>query len=360
MKWRCLLLAPVLVGCASLPRPRIMSDVDAASASAQARESKELAPQAHAAAEALRTRAEKAHAEGDNALAQVSSERALAAYSHAFVLARLARAERDLENVTRELGRAKTDLADVDEKHKRVGAEASDLELRIRVAEDAVPLAPNAPAGPEREKARLEAARALASQARLLCVAARLVDPKKEGVAGELERLVELEKTLAGTPKATPIDAAISARSACLEHLTKARRAVTREAPAAGLADTLLAELGRAGSYHPFRDDRGVVVTLRGLFDAKGALTAEGRSVLDALAKVAKAHPSFPVLVVLHGKAGTEDMRKKSVTDALTAAGVARLEAVSAGTTQPVVDPARAGSAARNDRIELVFVAPAH
>ena len=353
-----LLAAALVLSCASAPRPRIMADVDAAAKGAQAEESRLLAPQAWAAAEAMKARAEAAHQGGDPASAQIASEHALAAYSRAFVLARLARAERALEKASRDLAQAKTALADIDEKHKRVAAEAADLELRIRVAEDALPLAPNGPAGPEREKARLDAARALASQARLLCVATRLLDPNKGGVGTELDKLTELDRTLAGTPKATPIDAAIAARSSCLRLLTEARRPAAQASPAAGLADALFSELSRVGSLHPFRDDRGVVVTLRGLFDAKGALTAEGKRVLESLGRAAKAHPTFPVLVVAHGRGG-DDTRKKAVADALTSAGAGRIETASAGNAQPVVDPARPGSGPRNERFEIVFVAPA-
>lgn len=352
-----LLVACALWSCASAPRPRIFADVDAASGGAQARESKELAPQAHAAAEALKARAQAAHEGGDTASAQILSEHALAAYARAFVLARLARAERELEKSTRELAQQKSALADVDEKLARVSAEADDLELRVRVAEDALPLAPNAPAGPEREKARLEAARALASQARLLCVASRLLDPKRESAKIELDKLGELDRALAASPKATPIDAAVAARSACLAELTAARRQTTQGAPAAGVADALLAELARAGSFNPFRDDRGVVVTLRGLFDAKGALTTDAARALEALGRVAKAHPGFPVLVVVHGK--RDEAREKRVAEALGAAGATRIEATSAGSAQPVVDPGRPGATGRNERVEIIFVAPA-
>ncbi len=357
-RFALLFASALLLSCASAPRPRVMADVDAAAKGAQAEESRLLAPQAWAAAEALKARAEAAHRDGDPTSAQIASEHALAAYSHAFVLARLARAERTLEKANRELAQAKTTLADIDEKHRRVAAEAADLELRIRVAEDAVPLAPNAPASPEREKARLDAARALASQARLLCVATRLLDPKKDGVGAELDKLTELDRTLTGSPKATPIDAAIAARSGCLRLLTEARRPLAQASPAAGLSDALLSELARVGSLHPFRDDRGVVVTLRGLFDAKGGLTTEGKRVLEALGRTAKAHAAFPVLVVVHGRGG-DDARKKTLADALTAAGAGRVETASAGNAQPVVDPARAGSGPRNERIEIVFVAPA-
>ena len=53
-----------------------------------------------------------------------------------------------------------------------------------------------------------------------------------------------------------------------------------------------------------------MVVTLRGLVAGGGKLTKLGSERLQALGRVAKAHPEFPVLVVVHsaGKnAGTRD-----------------------------------------------------
>ena len=49
-----------------------------------------------------------------------------------------------------------------------------------------------------------------------------------------------------------------------------------------------------------------------------------------------------------------------SLTDlfALKAAGAARIDAQSAGNTTPVVPPERVGAAARNERLEIVFVSP--
>ena len=350
------LVAALLLSCASSPRPRVLSDLDAVSEGAQARESQALAPQAHARAELLRAQAERAHADHDTAGAQILSERALAAYGHAFVLARIARAEKALEKANQELGRAKLALSDVEEKHKRVAAEADELELKVKVAEDALPLVPNAPAGPERERARLEAARALAVQARLLCLATRLLEPTREGLDATWTKLGELDKTLASTPKATPIDSAGELRSACLKHLTLARR--SGASAESGSADALLSELSRAGSFAPFRDDRGVVVTLRSVVDAKGGLTADAQKAIELLARVAKAHPKFPLLVVVHGRPGADEAQKKAVTQALANAGATRVESASAGSAQPVVDPARPGSQARNDRVEIVFVAP--
>jgi len=355
-----LVAAMLVVSCASAPRPRVMGQVDGASQSAQARESAKLSPQAHAHAEQLKRQSEEAYEAGDTAAAQILAEHALAAYSHAFVLARLVRAEQELAVARTDLAKAKTTLSDLDEKQRRVAAEADDLELRVKVAQDALPLVPNAPTSPERERARLDAARALTSQARLLCTAARLLDAKAAELTQELTRVAELEAALAKPLKTAPIDDAVRLRSACLRHLTLARRPATRAAPGAGAADALLAELSQGGELHPFRDDRGVVVTLRGLFGNKGALTADAQKLLTRLGRVAKAHPEFPVLVVIHSaKTAAAEEAKQSVSAALTSAGATKVETANAGSAQPVVDPGRPGSGARNERVEIVFVAPA-
>jgi len=118
-------------------------------------------------------------------------------------------------------------------------------------------------------------------------------------------------------------------RSGCLKELTLARRPATQKEPAAGVTDALLAELSSA-SLLPFRDDRGVVVTLRALFNAKDELSHEASSTLDSLGKVAKAHPEFPVLAVVHAARGNANAHDASqaaaVADALRKAGAARVE----------------------------------
>jgi hypothetical protein len=119
----------------------------------------------------------------------------------------------------------------------------------------------------------------------------------------------------------------------------------------------LLAELSRA-DFLPFRDDRGVVVTLHAPRES-GKLSTKAGEKLAELGRVAKAHAEFPILVVSHdAKAGAkDDGLSTQAVEALKAAGAARIEARSAGTT-PVVPPDRAGAAGRNDRLEIIFVSP--
>ena len=350
----------VVVGaCGITPRPRIMTQADTVAERGAAREAEQFAPQAFLHAERLREQAHSAYRGDDLPVAQILSEHAIAAYNHAFVLARLAKAEHRKTRAQQDLEAAKKELDQLDEQQKRVAAEADDLEMRIKVARDAEPLGPNEPTSPQRERARLDAARSLALQARLLCASTRLLEGEKDTVQEQMKALDALDATLAGRPEVAPIDAAVRLRSACLERLTLTRRAAARDSPAAGAADALLAELGDAGGLFVFRDDRGVVVTLRGLFSRGAELTAASESQLERLGRVAKAHPTFPVLVVVHGPSGAQDeARARSVVHALESAGATRVEVHLAGDVQPVVDPNRQGAKERNVRIEVVFVAP--
>ena len=94
---------------------------------------------------------------------------------------------------------------------------------------------------------------------------------------------------------AEPIDEAGAARARCLDVLIRARRAAGQD----GRADTLLAELSASGEWSPVRDERGVIVTLRGVF--RGVeLSDDGQARLKTLGQVAAAHPGFAVQVVLH------------------------------------------------------------
>jgi hypothetical protein len=335
-----------------------MADVAKARESSSVQTAKARAPQAFAHAEQLRKRAEEAFDNDDVAGAQILSERAMAAYSRAVILARGTQAEGRLADATSKLAKAEQEQRALDEQHKRFLAEAEDLELRAKVIRDAEPLPQNAPASPERERARFEAAAALATQARLLCTSARLLEPARESVVTALQKVQELDTALASKKPPAPIDRATELRSTCLRELTLSRRPQTAKNPASGAADALLSELSNAG-FTPFRDDRGVVVTLRSLFEAGDKLNAEGQKRLEELGRVAKAHGDFPVLVVLHrAKAGTDESRIKRLVDVIKAAGVERVEGQTAGTSQPVLKADRAGAAERNDRVEFVFIAP--
>jgi hypothetical protein len=318
------------------------------------------APQAYADAELRRGHAEQAFNDDNQASAQILSEQALAAYTRATVQARLARTQAALADEQARLGKATSAQADLDAQQQRFALEAEALETRLKVTRDAEPLPVSGTASsPEREQARLAAARALLSQAKLLCLSARLLEPNREGVGPLLGKVDDLSSKLKAPP--APIDDAVAARSGCLKELTLTRRPATQKDPAGGVTDALLSELSLA-SLMPFRDDRGVVVTLRALFNAKDQLNTDALAQLDTLGRIAKAHPEFPVLAVLHLARGTVSTRDAAqaaaVAEALRKSGAAHVEAENAGATLPVLDPARPGAAERNARVEVVFVSP--
>jgi hypothetical protein len=315
------------------------------------------APQAYARAELIRKHAEQAYGDGDLPGAQILSEQALAAYLRATLEARLTLAEtRQAQAKVSEKQQADR-LAQLESEQQRVAAEAADLELRVKVVRDAEPLAKSEPASPEREKARRDAGRAIVTQGSLLCVAARLVEPSRSALPPLLAKADELRKKLDSNAPA-PIDEATALRSDCLRELTLARRPRAQANPAQGESDALLAELSR-GDFLPFRDDRGVVVTLHAPREG-GKLGAKTQEKLTELGRVAKAHPQFPVLVVGHdARSGAkDDGLLNQAVDALKAAGAGSAEGRSAGSTAPVVPPERTGAAARNERLEIVFVSP--
>ncbi|MEZ4224919.1 MAG: hypothetical protein R3B13_28455 [Polyangiaceae bacterium] len=345
----------VLIACASIPPPRIFGELEAARSSPAVAEAEGLAPTVFARARQLERRAQAAHEDGQVGGAQVLAEHALAAYEHAVVLSRLSKAESRLAKAKLELDKVEGELARVDEKQKRVAAEAEGVEMEVRVAQDAVPLVPSTPASAEREQARMEAARALASQARLLCAATRLLGEAPRLDAAE-KSVDALDKELATNPKVAPIDAAISSRSQCLQQLTEVRR--KHKASGGGEnADALLSALSSTKAFYPFRDDRGVVVTLRNILGKDGKPTKEAEAWLAALANVAKAHPSFPLLLVSHGGKSAATAAK-TLSETLSALGAPKVALEHASNRQPVVDPRRGDANAQNTRFEFVFVAP--
>ncbi len=363
MSWRRvvpLLIGLGVLGCAQPPRPTVMKEVDAVRVGAAAKEAELLAPQAYAHAELLKSKAEAAYREKEPEGAQALSERAIAAYTRAFVLARIVKSEKRLASAKAELTKVQSELGQLDEQQKRVAAEADALELKIKVARDALPLVPNAATAPEREAARLEAAKALSTEARLLCVATQMIAPKTDGLAQSLLELGKLDAELAKTPEATPIDRAIAIRSKCLRHLTHARRAATKSAPEGGAADKLLAQLSDAG-YEPVRDDRGIVVSLHAPL-SRGKLSAAANKALEALARVHQANPKFPLLVVLHTPRGAQTPKAATerISNALSGSGKTQVRIEDAGGTQPVLGRKSRGALARNHRLEIVFVAGAN
>jgi outer membrane protein OmpA-like peptidoglycan-associated protein len=348
--------AALLAGCASAPRPVSLTRAADADRAPAVVEAKSQAPQAYARAQDLLRRAEEAYSDGRQADAELLGEHALAAYRRAVIEARLAAAEGRKADAEARLAEVERELASLDEQNRRALSEAENIELKLKVLREIIPVPSSDTASVERERARLEAARAFALEARLLCASARLLEPERATLVARFAKLDELDRTLASKALPAPLDAARAERTSCLRELTLARRPSTQKAPATPQADALLSELSGSG-LNPTRDDRGVVVTLREVFKGE-EITSAAKERLAGLGRVAKTHPAFPVLVVVHsargGSAERDLKRAKSVAALLTEQGAGRVESHGAGTAQPVV----VGGDARNERVEVVFVAP--
>jgi outer membrane protein OmpA-like peptidoglycan-associated protein len=344
-----------------------VSDAERMRAGLGGHEAQTLAPQAFAAADQELRLAKEAQAAGDAVGADLHAERALATYNQAIALARLARATQDEAAANEALARASEQAQKYAADRKATDREADDLEKKLRVAREAQLPPASGPADPERERARVVAAQALVTQARLLCSAARLVSPQAPGLADAEAGVTRLEKQVEGA-KGVTIDPAARARAACLTSLTKARRTA---GPDSDQADTLLGELSQAGAapkskgdLAPARDERGVVVTLRSAFKGE-KLTPESEGSVKELGRVAAAHPTFAVQVVLHdaqapsaAETALNQKRGEAIVQALVAGGVAgaKVKVEQAGAKAPVVDPKDARHRERNARVEIVFV----
>jgi outer membrane protein OmpA-like peptidoglycan-associated protein len=217
----------------------------------------------------------------------------------------------------------------------------------------------------------------------LLCVAARLLG-ETVAVKAPLAQLDELDQQLEAGKAPRALETASELRSQCQRVLSGLRRehsgapaqspvgaapaspphpdqAALRDRPAPIPADQLLTELSSAG-HEPSRDERGVSVVLRDVFEADGSLSQTGRAELEQLGQIAKEHPDFPVLLVGHTASADSraamDQKLGRLAQQLGALGVAHLDSQDAGTRQPLLPPELPHARQRNQRIELVFVAP--
>jgi flagellar motor protein MotB len=353
---------PVLAACGATPmRVAALDDLERVRGSALAREGAEKSPQAYARAEQERIVALRAHAAGDDAAATLHAERAVAAYQHALVIARLAKAAVELADAQKALDDVSAQRQSLEASRGKLDQDAADLEQRAQIARERLLPAASAAASAEREAARLTAARSLAVEARLLCGAAQLASTDAAGAADAQDALAKLEQRLDKSPRPAPIDDAAGARAQCLDVLTRARRAAADEG---SNSDALLAEISASGGWDPSRDERGVVVVLRGLFHGV-ELTDAGAARLKDLGRIAGAHPNFGLQVVVHdtqqpnAKDDSDAKRAQAVVKALVAGGASESRAKSelAGARAPVVDPADPKLKTRNERVEVVFVA---
>lgn len=385
--------------CAPIPRPRVLDEADRTSEAPAVVEAKRLASGAWALAEKLRADAHLAADDGQTARAQWLAEESLAAYAEAVDASRKVKGVEREQRALVEIERNERELAELDAEQARLGTEVDALELRLRVARDAEAPAPSGAASGPREAARREAARAMRVEARLLCAAARILAPKPkagsstapsaaaappgasapedpsapESIARDLGQaevwLDELDRALGPELERSvaPIDLATRARASCLSVLTRARRAGDAAGAQAGVGEQLLGELAayarRAGGLSAQRDERGVVVVLGQVFD-RDKLRPEAAARLAELDRVAAAHPSFPLAIVVHTDQPVSardeaawQARAERVAEVFASRPAERRLAIVAGNSLPLVDH-QARDRAKNARVEIVFLTP--
>jgi outer membrane protein OmpA-like peptidoglycan-associated protein len=381
-------MTATMAGCASTSmHVASLDEVERVRITDETRDSAVKAPEAYARAEQERGLARAAHAAGDDVAANLHAQRAIAAYGHAEAVARLARAIGDLADAQKALDDATAGEQSLEASRAKLDLDAQELERRAQLVRGQLLPAASGAAAADREAARLAAAKSLATEARLLCGAARLVGSTApaSAPAGLTDAQDEVDKLDArlgkapspgsakGAPPAEPhaphaephagvIDDAGLARAHCLDALTRARRSAGPGPGDVG-ADALLSELSASGGWDPVRDERGVVVTLRGAFQGT-QLTPDGQTKLANLGRVAASHPGFVVQVVVHDAVAPAardegDARRADATvKALVTAGASapRVKAELAGALAPAVDPTDARLRARNERIDVVFV----
>lgn len=349
--------------CAPIPPPDVLARLDEVRETPVSKEAAKDAPGAFAQAERLRDLANRAFEEGDFAAAQLTGERAVVAYQKAAAIARVARADRQRVAAQADVDRSERELTELDAEHQRVEASMKALAARLAMLEALSEVQPSGDAKGKREVARREAVRTLGLQARLMCAAGEMLAQSHR--AADRAPLLQATKTLTelellvSKEGAAPIDHAMRARAECLRALATIRRGLA----AAGSSDALLDELSKAGHGKSRRDERGVVLTLRNVFDGD-ALAAEARVAVDSLAAIAKRHPDVPVMVVLHQVAEPSsaertrlDAQARVLSAALRDAGAPLVgEPQLAGAAAPLVAP-DSKHKAHNERVDIVFIA---
>jgi len=338
------------LGCASAPpRPASLVTLDHALQGPAAREAARDAPEAFAS---VVTAAERARGLS-GVRADEAVEEVLLELERAHAVARERRARRRVEEATQRRQAAEDEARRVETQAAALEAEARQRE-EARATTERTRAAVAAPASVD-ASARAATARDLRSQTALMLAAAQLLG------ATEVQRQPAqsaLDTAERAAPTADPNAALAAAGSAytLAETLLRTVRAA-RPATAATVDATRLTEaLSGTEGVAPYRDARGVIAVLRGLFTGP-TLSPTARTRVQTLARVLQAQGEAPVrLEVFVGGAqrvAAEQLALRQATalqSALSAAGLpaARLHPV--GLHRP------AGSARNDDRTEVVFV----
>lgn len=352
-----------LLACGRAPLPEPVTQADAVAQSPAGLSAREFAPQAYAAAEKLREEAKALHREGRTEEAEATGEQALAAYNEAFALTRIAKAEERILRAKAQRDEAAEKLASLEALHAEIKAEADTFEMRARVHLDKEEVKDVEQLSPERAKARRLAAVQLSTEARLLCLAAHLLNKEANGLKTAQQAAEQIHQDLSqGSIKNDLYPRSAAARAKCLEVLTAVRRPAIKKSPESANSDRLFTELTKTEKLFSYRDDRGIVVSLTSPLDSAGKLTEGARESLTILGGTAKAHADFPLMLVAHTAQNNQQARADEMitaaTAALKSAGAREVTSQVVLAAQPVVSPSLRGAAEKNERLEIIFVSP--
>lgn len=365
-------LSTAVAACPRPPKPVVFAHLDRTRTAPTVSAARDGSPTTWAKAESLRKKAEEAFARGDTATAELLGQHALAAYHHAAATARLTTATVRQSFEAARFAKGAELLAADEAARVDVDREIDRLEAEIAIRKEALAPVVSGKTDAAREAARWVATRANLAVAEATCAGAALLAPTAKGVSEAraiLAEVVSKAKAESSGKAGAPIDASTRARALCLKALTNARAVAV--AGAGPLGDELAAELATAG-FQTVRDERGVAAvlpmvptapTLEAPFEAGSKLTASGKKRLAALGAIAKAHPTWALLIVVHAAPGKADAardaaRAKAVSQELAAVGVdaSRIAVSTPGAALLAHDPKDPKTHAKNERIELVFV----
>lgn len=381
---RAALLSLVLLACGGSRASEPLTAASRLSASPGAARARSLAAPEYREARAALAAAKRAQADGRDAEADrlaleagVLFEVAIAAAQANHARSRIADSERAAQEAERE--RDQNNAARRAEEN-RIAALVKQQEIdRILVEERARAEQdergrPRTSAEETRERAQRarRAAEEMLVRARVILIAAEALfgaNAAEDAAVAAARRSVAEAEGAASADPAAAFAAASSARAKADDALSAARRAATDRAGQARLRAedaALLEEAGAAGVLSPREDARGVVVVVRGVFEGRGSTVAD-RSALEIVARLARAHAAYPIVVEGHSAAGRNVQalsadRARAVVEALVALGVEgpRLRAVGLGASRPLAPEELTGARERNERLEIVFVRAAH
>ncbi|MEZ4410073.1 MAG: hypothetical protein R3A52_26895 [Polyangiales bacterium] len=346
---RWMLAALVCAGCASGAGSRSENALRRMMEGPVARAAARDAPQAYA--EAARA-AERARGLSGQARADAVAEVALL-LEWAQAEGRTAAARRRRDEAERAATAAESEADRVEAQSTEV-ARMAEAQRAARAADQRAQRAVASPTSVN-EAERAATAAEVRQSAVLLMAAARMLGADDAALATATRRMTESEREgLTPTQQLTTAGAAYTAAEEALRTFRASRPTPANATRGADLSTAL----SQAGGLDPHRDERGVVLVLRGLFTG-ATLSPASRARVETLSRVLRTHADARVRVEAFagGPArAAAEARARAQADALATAlagaGVARERIQSAGVYR--LPNGQRG----DDRVEVVLVLP--